>query len=85
MSNYITTSPNYEVLRYSRKRVEQKTHDAHTAGKKIKLIITPHDLIDSTKLPELGNFRFEDYQFEIVDIVVFVNGTERKAIKGEID
>lgn len=82
MIQYVIMSPNYELLRYGHDKIQKQVDDAHAVGKKAKFIITKYDLIECDKPAEPSNFRFEICQYQAADVVVFVNGNDRKILKG---
>lgn len=84
MSQYIVMSPNYEVLRYGPNKIPNQVKDAHSMGKLAKFVIGPQDIIDLSKPPKPGNFKFEDTQYEAVDIVIYVDGKESVVLKGKV-
>jgi hypothetical protein len=71
MNNFIVMSAVYEIGRYGHDKIKKQTVDAHALGKLSKFVITPHDLIDPTKLPTRENYRFEAIQADHADIVIF--------------
>lgn len=83
MSKYIVGSPILQYLKYPVGTMAEKVSDAHKLGKLYKLILGPHDLIDDSKLPIKGNWKFTDDQYEAADIVIFIDKDKNRiTIKG---
>lgn len=79
---FLTISPNYEILRYGHDLIKRQTDDAHNRGTLSKFVIGCSDLIDPDKLPTWDNFKFESRQADDADIVVFVKNRETTILKG---
>lgn len=83
MSGFVVMSPNYELLRYGHDCIKKQVEDAHTLGKKAKLVVGVADLKSPDADPHIiENYRFESRQAAEADIVLFVcKGKESIIIK----
>mgnify|MGYP006300511891 CR=1 FL=1 len=82
MSDFIVTSPVYEILRYGPDKIRDKAESAHSQDKLLKFVIGTHDLKDPDKAPLPDNFKFDICQYEQADIVIFVKGRKSVTLKG---
>jgi len=91
MRQYVVISPCYEILRYGHDKIKNSVKDIHTAGRLAKFVFGVHDLIDPSKDPDRGNFRFEACQVDDPDILVFVDKNRKyhilkgKDLMGSLD